>query len=142
MGILDKLKKKKESVINQKPSSDNVLDMVKEQTEPKKDKKPVKLKESTGDAYRILIRPQLSEKSSMLAHSGKYVFHVAPSANKPQVASAIERVYDVHVERVNIINLSGKARRYGRTTGRTINWKKAIVTLKEGERIEGIVESV
>ncbi len=78
----------------------------------------------------------------MLASGGKYVFRVHPKANKPEVRKAVEKVYDVHVRHVNIINMSGKSRRYGRSVGRTKVWKKAIVTVAAGERIEGITETV
>ena len=117
----------------------NVLDMVQE---PASNKTPMPLKEDTGRAHHILHRYHLSEKSNSFATTGRYVFKVAKTANKIEVKKAIESVYGVHVTSVNTLNVWGKNRRQGRTTGRTQNWKKAIVTLKAGERIAGLSEGV
>ena len=95
----------------------------------------VKSKENTGDAFRVLVRPVVSEKAFKASNDGKYVFSVSKNANKISVRNAIEKVYDVKVERVNILNVRGKARNFGRTQGRTSAWKKAIVTLKKGQII-------
>lgn len=91
---------------------------------------------------QILVRPLLSEKGTHLAARGQYVFAVMKKANKPEIKKDIEKLYSVHVERVNIINMPGKTRRYGRTTGRTSDWRKAVVTLRAGEKIPGILEAV
>jgi large subunit ribosomal protein L23 len=120
----------------------NVLEMVKEPVTEKAEKTPVVLKENTGSAHRILRNHHLSEKSNMLSQTGRYIFRVAQSANKIEVKKAVESVYDVHVRKVNIINTLGKKRRQGRSTGYTQDWKKAIITLKEGERIAGLAEGV
>jgi large subunit ribosomal protein L23 len=142
MALWDKFKfSKNQQKKDKAKKAENVLDMVKEE-KPAETKKPVKLKEETGEAYRHLVRPQLSEKANMLAQKNKYVFRVHPSANKPEVKKAIEKVYDVHVKKVNIVSVSGKSRRYGRAIGRTKSWKKAIITLPAGERIEGVTETV
>ena len=143
MAIWNKFKgnRKEEKKDDRSEKTENVLDMVKEE-KPAESKKPQKLKEDTGNAFRHLVRPQLSEKANMLAGKNKYVFRVSPAANKPEIKKAIENVYEVHVKSVNIINISGKSRRYGRATGRTKSWKKAVVTLHEGERIEGVTETV
>ncbi|PIR97165.1 MAG: 50S ribosomal protein L23 [Candidatus Doudnabacteria bacterium CG10_big_fil_rev_8_21_14_0_10_41_10] len=111
--------------------------MVKED-EPKEKVKPVVLKEQTGDAYKILIKPQITEKATMLATRGKYVFQVHPDFNKAEIKRAIEKVYDVHVRKVNILTISGKARRYGRSVGRTKDWKKAVISVAKGERIASV----
>ena len=84
----------------------------------------------------------LTEKTNQFSNSGRYVFKVSKSANKIEVKKAIEKVYDVHVVNVNMMNVLGKKRRQGKTTGRTQDWKKAIVTLKNGERIAGLAEGV
>lgn len=97
---------------------------------------------NTGQAYQILVRPILSEKGTHLAGKGKYVFAVHPQSNKSEVRKSIQAVYNVHVENVHIVKMPGKMRRYGRTTGRTANWKKAIITVRKGEKIPGIIESV
>src|SRR6478609_8572295 len=113
----------------------------KEEKKPKKSEKGEVLaapkKENTGDAYKILVRPLTTEKTYVLNALGQYVFKVYPKANKISVRKAVEKVFDVHVIRVNIINVLGKKRNFGQTVGRTSNWKKAIVTLKKGEVIQG-----
>ena len=86
--------------------------------------------------YDVLRRPLITEKGTLLAESGKYAFQVATSANKLQIKEAVERAFDVHVVKVNVMNMPGKQRRVGRSVGMTSEWKKAIVTLAEGERIE------
>lgn len=86
--------------------------------------------------YAVLLRPLITEKGTLLAESGKYAFHVAPNANKLQIKEAVETAFDVHVLKVNVMVMPGKERRVGRSKGMTSEWKKAIVTLAEGERIE------
>lgn len=125
-----------------KPAKDeNVLDMVKEPA-AEKSATPVVLKENTGMAHQILKHYHLSEKSNIFASKGRYVFKVATSANKIEVRKAIEKVYDVHVASVNMMNVLGKKRRQGKSIGRTQDWKKAIVTLKSGETITGLAEGI
>ncbi|MBC7330657.1 50S ribosomal protein L23 [bacterium] len=88
------------------------------------------------DPRDVIIRPLITEKSLRLAKMGKYCFEVAKDANKPEIKSAVERLFRVKVEKVHTINMKGKPRTmfWGkRTTGRTKDWKKAIVTLKEGK---------
>ncbi|HDM43243.1 MAG TPA: 50S ribosomal protein L23 [Firmicutes bacterium] len=85
----------------------------------------------------ILIVPLITEKLTYLRQTGnKYAFKVNLRANKNEVRRAIEEMFGVSVEKVNIMNMRGKARRQGWNVGRTSNWKKAIVTLKEGETID------
>jgi large subunit ribosomal protein L23 len=86
--------------------------------------------------YAVLLRPLITEKGTLLAESGKYAFEVASQANKLQIKEAVERAFDVHVTKVNVMNVPGKMRRVGKSQGMTSDWKKAIVTLAEGERIE------
>jgi large subunit ribosomal protein L23 len=88
--------------------------------------------------YSVLRRPIVTEKSTMLAGQGKYVFEVAPQANKPQIKAAVEQAFDVSVTAVNTTLMRGRRRRnrYGRRTGEAPTWKKAIVTLKAGDQIE------
>lgn len=93
-------------------------------------------KEDTGDAYRILLRPLVTEKATNLASENKYVFEVSPDANKVEVRKAIKNVYGLNPVSVNILNVSGKKIRFGKTSGRTKNKKKAIVAFKKGEKIE------
>lgn len=87
-------------------------------------------------AYRVLVRPLVTEKSSIGAGSGKYTFEVAVDANKIEVAKAIEEVYGVKPESVNVINMGGKTVRRGRLSGRRKDWRKAVVTLPAGKSID------
>ena len=84
----------------------------------------------------VLRRPVVTEKSTMLAEQGKYVFEVASAANKPQIRQAVERAFEVHVTAVNTFTVRGKRKRFGQRMGETSPWKKAVVTLRTGERIE------
>lgn len=90
----------------------------------------------TGPAYRILLRPLVTEKSTRLTSLRHYVFAVGRSANKIEVRRAVRALYGVDPARVNVLNVRGKAVRYGRTTGRTSAWRKAVVTLPEGQKID------
>jgi large subunit ribosomal protein L23 len=88
------------------------------------------------DKYSIIKRPLFSEKNSRLKEkTGKYVFEVDRDANKIEIKKALEEIFEVTVLKVNTLNVLGKIRRRGRTFGRRPNWKKAIVTLKEGDKI-------
>ena len=86
--------------------------------------------------HQILVRPIITEKNTTLNEVGKYCFEVIQSTNKIEIKRAVEEVFNVHVTGVNIIKVPGKMRRMGKTSGMTRTWKKAIVTLAEGERIE------
>ncbi len=96
--------------------------------------------------HEILIRPLITEKmTNLTADHGQYGFLVNPKSNKIEIAKAIEKKFDVHVVEVKTINHHGKTktqfRKSGRFVGRTPKYKKAIVTLKEGETIE-LIEQV
>jgi large subunit ribosomal protein L23 len=87
--------------------------------------------------YKVLKRPLLTEKTNILTDSeNRYSFEVDRRANKLQIKDAVERAFDVRVVAVNVINVPGKQRRLGRRVGRTPGWKKAIVTLAPGQRIQ------
>ncbi len=89
------------------------------------------------DPHQIIIRPVISEKSYNLIESeGQYTFQVDRRANKNQVKRAVEEAFDVRVEKVNTANVKSKPKRQGLTRGRTSTWKKAVVKLAAGERIE------
>lgn len=96
---------------------------------------PVSLKESRT-AWRVLRKPHVTEKSAALTAFNHYVFRLWGSPSKPEVKRAIEEIYDVHVEKVRKISVSGKQRRRGRHVGWKPGYKKAIVTLQKGEKIE------
>jgi large subunit ribosomal protein L23 len=94
------------------------------------------LKERLMDARTILIRPVISEKSYALIAEGKYTFRVNDRAHKTQIAQAVEEVFGVNVAQVRTAKVNSKPKRRGLTKGRTRAWKKAIVQLAPGERIE------
>ncbi|MDI6829278.1 MAG: 50S ribosomal protein L23 [Armatimonadota bacterium] len=89
------------------------------------------------DPYQIIERPIMTEKSIAGADQRKYTFRVNRRANKIEIARAIEQIFNVKVQDVNTINVRGKKKRLGRyPEGKTPDWKKAIVTLKPGYKIE------
>jgi large subunit ribosomal protein L23 len=89
------------------------------------------------DAYQIIEQPLVTEKSVSGAGHGKYTFRVSRDSNKIEIAQAIEKVFNVKVTDVNTMTVKGKKKRVGRhPEGKTSDWKKAIVTLKPGDKIE------
>ncbi len=84
----------------------------------------------------VIIKPVLSEKSTTLAEMRKYVFRVSKKANKNMVKRAIKEIFNVDPVCVNVINVRGHRKRVRYNYGYTPSWKKAIVTLKEGDKIE------
>ena len=96
------------------------------------------------DLINILIRPIFTEKMSRLEEERKYSFQVIPHANKLEIKKAVELKFGVNVEKVSTSNRTGKKKnmtvrsggRTIRTNGKRSNWKKAIVTLKDGEKID------
>jgi large subunit ribosomal protein L23 len=87
-------------------------------------------------AHDIIIRPLITEKSSRLMELNKYSFEVHLSANKIQVRKAIEEIFKVKVTAVHMMNIHPKPKRMGAFIGKTRSWKKAIVSLAPGERID------
>jgi len=89
------------------------------------------------DPRQIIIRPIVSEKSLIaMEENNTYTFEVAKEATKPQIAKAIEEIFKVKVMSVNTMNVAGKPRRVRYALGKTKSWKKALVTLKEGDKID------
>ncbi|MFQ5924775.1 MAG: 50S ribosomal protein L23 [Dehalococcoidia bacterium] len=88
------------------------------------------------EILEVLRRPVITEKSTALQERGKYSFEVARSANKQQIKQAVELAFKVEVERVNVMTMPPKGRGAGRRRGKTSPWKKAVVTLKPGNKIE------
>ncbi len=86
--------------------------------------------------YEVLVRPIVSEKSTMLSAHQQYTFEIAKAANKMEVKQAVEMAFKVDVLGVNIIHVPGKMRRMGRHRGYTSSWKKAVVTIRPDQRIE------
>lgn len=85
---------------------------------------------------QLLVRPVVTEQSTLLQEKGKYVFEVLPFANKVMVREAVELAFGVKVTKVNIVMNRGKVKRYGPRRVTTRDTKKAIVTLKPGDRIQ------
>ena len=86
--------------------------------------------------HEIIIRPLITEKNTNLMVYNKYSFEVLRDASKPQIKHAIEAIFNVAVHKVHTMNVRGKLKRRGREVGYTREWKKAIVTLAPGDRIE------
>ena len=90
-----------------------------------------------GNYRDIILAPVITEKSSRIAETGnRIVFKVRKDANKTQIKQAIEKIYNVKVTKVNTINVRPKTKRVGRYEGTTSAYKKAIITLAEGSKIE------
>lgn len=89
--------------------------------------------------HQIILHPVVSEKGTALTEKQrKYVFAVGPSANKIEIKRAIEEMFKVKVTAVNTARVSGKKKRIRQQQGMTASWKKAIVTLREGDKIQFI----
>ena len=86
--------------------------------------------------FDVLIRPIITEKTTLLMQENKYPFQVPLNANKVEIRKAVESIFNVKVEKVATIRVLGKTKRMGRTMGKRSDYKKAIVTLKAGESIE------
>jgi large subunit ribosomal protein L23 len=88
------------------------------------------------DARELIRRPVITEKTTKMMEQNKYCFMVDQKANKTEIKQAIESIFKVKVQSVNTTNILGKIKRMGRHEGRRPSWKRAIVTLKKGSRIE------
>ncbi len=86
--------------------------------------------------YEVLKRPLITEKYTLLQSVGKYAFEVNLDATKPQIKDAVEKAFNVKVTSLNVVNNPGRARRLGRRVIPAKPWKKAVVTLKQGDKIE------
>lgn len=85
---------------------------------------------------QVLLAPQISEKATYVADKNdQVIFRVAPDATKPEIKAAVELLFKVKVDAVQVLNVKGKARRFGRVEGRRQGWKKAFVSLAEGQEI-------
>ena len=88
------------------------------------------------DLRQVILAPVVSEKSYSLIEDNKYSFRVHPRAHKTQIRQAVEDLFDVKVVAVNVMKVQSKPKRRGWTRGRKPGWKKAIVELRAGDRIE------
>ncbi|MCD6149845.1 50S ribosomal protein L23 [bacterium] len=136
---------KKEKVVgnSQKPKSSEVRAVDKDKADKtagleKSGKKENDFppKEQSEIACRVLVEPWVTERSHNLMALNKYIFKVARFSNKNQVKRAIEELYNVKVIKINIINIPPKKRNFARKTGWKSGYKKAVITLKEGDKIE------
>ncbi|MBN2373459.1 50S ribosomal protein L23 [bacterium] len=92
--------------------------------------------------YEIIKVPLLTEKSTIMNQkNNKASFNVACNANKKEIAKSVEEIFNCHITKVNIINVQGKKKRLGKYLGRRSNWKKAICTVAEGDKID-IIEGM
>ena len=95
--------------------------------------------DNTLNAYEIIIRPLVTEKSTALSGANKYIFEVDIRANKPQIKAAVEKAFNVRVTGVNVMVIKGKpsgGRMMRRKTSYKSDWKKAVVTLAAEDKIE------
>jgi len=87
--------------------------------------------------YQVIRAPHVSEKASYGADErNQHVFSVAPDASKPEIRKAVEKIFNVKVERVQVLNVKGKNKRFGQIQGRRNGWRKAIVRLQPGNDID------
>ncbi len=118
------------------PSGDEKTATPEKNSDQKSTPKALTAKDSTQRAHRVLLRPVVTEKSTMGQAKSQYSFVIAAQATKVDVRHAVYHVYGVTPVSVNIVSLPGKWVRYGRSTGRTVDRKKAIVTLPAGKTID------
>lgn len=88
------------------------------------------------DMHDLLLKPVITEKTTMMMSDGKYTFRVPLHANKIEIRKAVEKIFDVKVKSVTTLRIMGKYKRMGKFVGKRPDYKKAIVTLKDGETIE------
>lgn len=147
MALLDFLKNKdKEEKINKPKERKKEKPKKKEAVVAKEEKKekpvqakptqPQRQRKITGDSVRFLKSPHIAEKSTDLLANNQYVFRVWPRANKVEIKKAVESIFKVDVTGIQIVNLPKKSRRLGRFQGETRSLKKAIVRIKDGQKIE------
>jgi len=86
--------------------------------------------------YEVVRRPLITEKATLMKEQNRYAFEVAKEANKPQIKEAVQAAFKVNVVKVNVMRVPGKMRRIGRWYVLTPSWKKAVVTLEPGQKIE------
>lgn len=136
MAIFDifKKKKKKKEIAEKKEKEILKKEVLEEKVEKPKEKKISKKIPSL--ASKVLRSPYITEKSTELAQRGQYTFRVLKKANKTEIKKAIEELYGVNVEAVKIMKKPSKKRRLGRQEGSKPGFKKAIVKIKEGQKID------
>jgi len=138
MSFLDKFKKEQKKPVSS-PKKEKLLKEKKIDKKPidkKPEEKKIKAKKPITRAYQVLKEPHITEKATDLSKENKYVFKVYSGANKIEIKKAIENLYGIDVLAVRIITVHPKKRRLGRTEGWRKGYKKAIVKVKKGQKIE------
>ncbi len=135
MALFDFLKRKKE-IEKAKEAKKVEKKPVKKQEKVSVAKVETKTKRPVEFSYEAVKQPHISEKSSYLAEKNQYVFEISPNYNKNEVKKAVEGLYGVDVLSVNMIKIPAKKRRLGKTEGFRKQYKKAVVKIKEGQKIE------
>lgn len=138
MALFDFLKRKKET---EKAKKKPAKALVKPIQEKKVETTPEKVsafvsKNVEGFSYSVIREPHISEKATDLAEKNKYTFKVYSNSNKPEIKKSVEGIYGVDVLDVNIIKIPAKKRRLGKTQGFRKAFVKAVVQIKEGQKIE------
>ncbi|HFC36212.1 MAG TPA: 50S ribosomal protein L23 [Candidatus Moranbacteria bacterium] len=128
----DKVEKKTIAKKSVKSSAD---DNKKKKAKSKKNE-PLFISETADVAYRFIVKPWITEKTQNLIADNKYVFKVRQKTKKESVKEAIEKLYGVDVEKVNMVNIPSKKKRFGRVVGKRSALRKAVVTVKKGQKIE------
>ena len=142
MSILDRIRGKKEEKAEEPEKKDQEVRNEKKPIEKKtRTQKRKVAKKEENIAHKVLFENLISEKSTLLAAENKYVFKVHPKAGKHEIKEAVEGYYGAQVIGVNTIRIKPKKRIQGRTVGWKKGFKKAVVTLREGDTI-GAVEGV
>lgn len=128
MGIMDKLKKEEKTAKAEKKT-------VKKAAPKKAAPKEEKVAPTSGYAYKIIVRPIVTEKAAIMQSSRTYAFEVVNSAKKVDVKKAVKELYGVNPVSVRVINVQGHRVRFGKFSGKRSDYKKAMVTLKPGDSI-------
>ena len=131
MKLLDIFKKKKKPIEKSKKEKKERVEKEEIKPEIKGPKKKV-----TGEAYKVLVSPHITEKATELEKENKYVFKVFQKTNKIEIKKAVEDLYGIDVVDVKIINVPRRRKRLGRQEGWKKGYKKAIVKIKKGQKIE------
>jgi len=131
--------KKAEKVSVKKPSEKKIAS-VRQSPKDEGDKKEPAVAKSSGGArkfsYDAIKKPHISEKASYLSEKDQYIFEVSPNYNKNEIKKSVEGLYNVDVLSVNVVKIPSKKRRLGKTEGFRKAYKKAIVRIKNGQKIE------
>jgi len=137
-------KKSKKKLVSEAKQSEQKGEVVKKiekaekvAVQPMIEQKTKKIeKKKDFKSQKILLRPLITEKATEAVQYNKYCFAVPVDATKPEIRQAIQNVYGVRPIKINVVQISGKQVRYGRITGKTKAWKKAIITLSPEDKLE------